>query len=172
VLPDAAKNIALTGFMAVGKTAVGRKLAQRLAWRFVDLDRAIEAAAGMKVQEIFKRDGEAYFRKLEKQKLREILVGERQVIATGGGAVLDEENLSLLKEKALLVCLKAKPETLLGRARSGAKRPLLDVADRAGRIRELLSQREAAYAKAHATVATDGAAVDDVVERIMKIIEA
>ena len=102
---SAPKNIALTGFMAVGKTHVGRKLARRLGWRFVDVDRAIERDEGRKVQEIFHRDGEARFRILEKQKLREVLARERQVIATGGGAVMDEENLALLKEKTLRVCV-------------------------------------------------------------------
>jgi shikimate kinase len=172
VLPRGKKNIALTGFMAVGKTVVGRKLALRLAWRFVDLDRAIEEAEGLKVQEIFRRKGEAHFRRLEKQKLREILLHDRQVIATGGGALMDDENLSLLKEKALLVCLTAKPETLLKRAGSGTKRPLLDVADREARVKELLSRREASYAQAHASIETDGVPVDDLVERIMKLIES
>jgi shikimate kinase len=172
VLPRGRKNIALTGFMAVGKTVVGRKLALKLAWRFVDLDRAIEAAEGMKVQEIFGRKGEAHFRRLEKDKLREILLRDHQVIATGGGAVMDEENLRMLREKALLVCLTAKPETLLKRAGPGAKRPLLDVADREQRIKELLSRRVASYAQAHASIETDGVPVEDLVERIMKLIES
>jgi shikimate kinase len=158
--------------MAVGKTVVGRKLALRLAWRFVDLDRAIEEAEGMKVQEIFGRKGEAHFRRLEKDKLREILLRDDQVIATGGGAVMDEENLRLLREKALLVCLTAKPETLLQRAGRGAKRPLLDVADREQRIKELLSRREASYAQAHASIETDGVTIENLVEKIVKLVES
>ncbi|HEY1372133.1 MAG TPA: shikimate kinase [Candidatus Binatia bacterium] len=163
----APKNIALTGFMAVGKTQVGRKVARRLGWRFIDVDRAIERDEGRKVQEIFHRDGEARFRLLEKQKLREILMRERQVIATGGGAVMDGENLSLLKEKALLVCLTARPETILGRVRGG-KRPLLDVADRETRVRELMSRRAPVYAQAHATIDTENLSIDEVVEEVLR----
>ena len=156
--------------MAVGKTVVGRKLARKLAWRFVDLDREIEAAEGLKVEGIFKRKGEAHFRRLEKQKLKEILLGERRVIATGGGAVMDEENLRLLKEKTLLVCLTAKPETLLKRSGSGRGRPLLEGKERKMRIEELLSQREKSYAQAHVAVDTGSLSVDDVVEEIVKSI--
>jgi shikimate kinase len=166
---SAPKNIALTGFMAVGKTHVGRKVARRLGWRFVDLDRAIERDEGRKVQEIFHRDGEAHFRILEKQKLREILAHERQVIATGGGAVMDEENLALLKEKALLVCLTAKPETILGRVRGG-KRPLLAVPDRETRMRELMSRRAPVYAQAHTTVDTENLSIDQVVEEVLRAV--
>lgn len=158
--------------MAVGKTAVGRRLAERLGWRFIDLDRAIEAAEGMKVQEIFRQRGEARFRELEKRKLREILREEGQVVATGGGAVLDPENLSLLRAESLLVCLTARPETILKRAGGGKQRPLLDVADRDERVRELLALRQAAYARAHAAVATDDASVDDVVEKIMQVVQS
>jgi shikimate kinase len=167
---SAPKNIALTGFMAVGKTHVGRKLARRLGWRFVDVDRAIERDEACKVQEIFRRDGEARFRVLEKQKLREILAKERQVIATGGGAVMDEENLALLKEKALLVCLTAKPETILGRVRGG-KRPLLDVADREPRVRELMNRRAPVYAQAHATIDTENLSIDQVVEQVLRVLQ-
>ena len=158
--------------MAVGKTVVGRRLAKKLGWRFVDLDRAIEAAEGMKVREIFERKGEAHFRRLEKRKLGEILRQERQVIATGGGAVVDEENLRLLKEKSLLICLTAGPETLLRRAGSGRRRPLLEGSVRKRRIEELLSRREKSYAQAHATIDTDSLSVEDVVEKILQTVES
>ncbi|HEY2986870.1 MAG TPA: shikimate kinase [Candidatus Binatia bacterium] len=157
--------------MAVGKTIVGRKLARRLRWRFVDLDRAIERAEGMKVQAIFERKGETAFRELERRKLGDVLGQERQVIATGGGAVVDEENLRLLREKSFLICLKAQPETLLKRAGGGKRRPLLDVADRQARIAELLRSREKNYAEAHASIETDGASVDDVVEKIIALVQ-
>ena len=169
--PGAPKNIALTGFMAVGKTNVGRKLARRLGWRFVDVDRAVEKSAGLKVQEIFNRHGEPRFRALEKAALKEILGGERQVIATGGGAVLDPENLALLKEKALLICLTATPETILGRA-GGGKRPLLDAAaDRGARVRELLSERAPMYAQAHAAIDTENRSIDEVVAEVLRMVE-
>lgn len=162
------RNIALTGFMAVGKTVVGRKLARRLGWRLVDVDRAIEEEQGMKVREIFEREGEAYFRKLEKRKLGEILSEENQVIATGGGAVVDEENLRLLKQKSFLVCLTASPETLLRRSGSGKERPLLQGDDKRRRIEELLARRRERYAEAHICIDTDSLSVDEAVEELLK----
>jgi len=154
--------------MAAGKTVVGRKLARRLKWRFVDLDRAIEKRERLKVSEIFHRKGEAYFRKVEKRLLEEMLGKEGQVIATGGGAILDVENLWLLKEKSLLICLRAPLETLLRRSERGAERPLLKGADRRNRIEELLTLREGRYAQAHVSIDTGRLTVDEVVEKIME----
>jgi shikimate kinase len=155
--------------MAVGKSAVGRILARRLKRRFVDLDKMIEKAEGMKVKDIFAVKGEIYFRDREKQFLAEILKNGNQVIATGGGAIIDENNLRLLKENALLVCLTASPDALLKRVGSGSKRPLLNGADRKSRIEELLHKRAERYAQAHLTVDTTGLTVDQVVEKIIEM---
>ena len=111
--------------MAVGKSAVGRNLAKRLRRRFVDLDRMIEKRTGLKVREIFEEKGEPYFRELEKQSLADLVQQPGHVIATGGGVVMDEENLRLLKDKTLLVCLSASTATILARVGNGTKRPLL-----------------------------------------------
>jgi shikimate kinase len=154
--------------MAVGKSAVGRALARRLKRRFVDLDKAIEKTEGMKVKEIFAIKGETYFREREKQLLAEILKNGNQVIATGGGAIIDEDNLRLLKESALLVCLTASPDALLKRVGSGSKRPLLDGADRKSRIEELLHTRTERYAQAHLTIDTTGLTVDQVAKKIIE----
>jgi len=156
--------------MAVGKSVVGRRLAQKLKWRFVDLDRAIEEAEGMKVHEIFERKGEAHFRRLEKQKLKQVLRQGRQVIAAGGGAVVDKENLRLLKEKSLLICLTAAPQTLLQRSGSGKGRPLLKGKDKRKRVEELLARRRERYAEAHVRIDTDSLSVDEVVDKIIKAI--
>ncbi|MBI3065940.1 MAG: shikimate kinase [Deltaproteobacteria bacterium] len=161
------RNIALTGFMAVGKSAVGRALAKRLERRFVDLDRVIEKSEQMKVKDIFSRKGEAYFRRLEKQKLAQVLEQENQVIATGGGVVMDEDNVRLLREKSLLICLTASAEVLLKRAGTGARRPLLKGGDRRERIEELLKQREKNYAQAHAAIDTSDLTVEEIVEKIV-----
>ena len=165
------KNIALTGFMAVGKTVVGRRLARKLDWRFVDLDRAIDEAEGMKVHEIFGLKGEAYFRAAEKRALKRLLGEDGQVLATGGGAIVDEENLRLLKERSLLICLTAAPETLLKRSGGAKRRPLLEGGERKERIEELLRRREQSYAQAHAIIDTDSLSVDEVVEKIMKLMK-
>jgi shikimate kinase len=167
---DAIQNIALTGFMAVGKSAVGRALARRLRRRFVDLDRLIEKAEGMRVRDIFGQKGESYFRQLEKKALAAVLQQEGQVIATGGGVVMDEHNLKMLREKSLLVCLTASPDVLVKRAGNGAKRPLLKGLDRKGRVEELLKQREKNYAQAHAIIDTSQLTVEQIVEKIIHLL--
>lgn len=153
--------------MAVGKSAVGRNLAKRLHRRFIDLDRLIEKHAGLKVREIFESKGEAYFRELEKQVLAELLQQSGNVIATGGGVVMDQENLRLLREKTLLVCLTASTETILTRVGSGTKRPLLKGPNRRERIEELLKLRADKYAQAHVTVDTSALTLEQVVEQIV-----
>jgi shikimate kinase len=158
--------------MAVGKSAVGRALAKSLKRRFVDLDRVIEKSEGMKVKDIFSREGEAYFRRLEKQKLAQLLDQENQIIATGGGVVMDEDNVRLLREKSLLICLTASAEVLLKRAGTGAKRPLLKGGDRRERIEELLKQREENYAQAHATIDTSDLTIGEIVEKVVGLASA
>ena len=153
--------------MAVGKSAVGRALAKRLERRFVDLDRVIEKSEQMKVKDIFSRKGEAYFRRLEKQKLAQVLEQENQIIATGGGLVMDEDNVRLLRENSLLICLTASAEVLLKRAGTGAKRPLLKGGDRRERIEDLLKQREKNYAQAHAAIDTSDLTIGEIVEKIV-----
>ena len=158
--------------MAVGKSAVGRALAKRLKRRFVDLDRVIEKSERMKVKDIFSRKGEAYFRRLEKQKLAQVLARGEQIIATGGGVVMDGDNVKLLREKSLLVCLTASAEVLLKRAGTGAKRPLLKGGDRRERIEELLKQREKNYVLAHAAIDTSDLTVGQIVEKILALASA
>jgi len=165
------KNIALIGFMAVGKSAIGRTLAKKLRRRFVDLDRVIERAEGSKVREIFEHKGEAYFRQLEKQALADVLEENNQVIATGGGVILDDQNLQILREKALLIGLSAEMDVLLARAGDATKRPLLQGSNRREKIEILLRQRAARYAQAHVTIDTSNLTVDQVVKRIMGMLE-
>jgi shikimate kinase len=161
------QNIALIGFMAVGKSAVGRNLAKKLRRRFVDLDRAIEKTAGMKVRQIFASKGEDYFRRLEKETLAAILERDGQVLATGGGVVLDEENLALLRETTILIGLTASIDRLCARAGNGAKRPLLKGANRRERIEHQLRQRQSRYDQAHFTVDTSALTAEQVAEEIM-----
>ena len=165
------KNIAITGFMAVGKSVVGQKLAQRLKRPFVDLDHAIEDREGSRVEDIFRLKGEAYFRNLEKETLQEVLNQDGQVIATGGGAVTDEENLQLLKSKSVLICLTASPGKLLRRSGLENHRPLLQGNDRLQRIEELLRHREEVYRQAHISFDTEHLPVAEVVDEIIKAID-
>jgi shikimate kinase len=166
---DSHKAIALTGFMAVGKSAVGRVLARRLKRRFIDLDKVIEKTQGMRVKEIFAVKGEPHFRELEKQALAEVVSSGQHVIATGGGAVLDADNLRLLLDETLLVCLTASPEALLKRTGSGSARPLLNGGERKSQIEKLLRLRAQAYGNAHFTIDTTDLTVNQVVERILEM---
>jgi shikimate kinase len=156
--------------MAVGKSAVGRTLARKLKRRFVDLDKAIEKAEGMKVRDIFEQRGEPYFRQREKEILAQVLERNGQVIATGGGVVIDEENLKLLRNKAILVCLKASTDVLVKRAGNGARRPLLKGSQRKERIEEMLKQRESGYAQADALVETSDLTIDEVANKIVTLL--
>jgi shikimate kinase len=142
-------HLFLVGMMGVGKTTVGRRAAERLGWRFVDADAAIEARVGCSVREVFAREGETGFRDLESRVLADLLDDDDpSVIAAGGGAVLREENRLHARARAEVVWLRARPETLLlrlgGRTDS---RPMLD-GDPVAAVRRLASERESAYAAA------------------------
>ncbi len=163
------QNVALTGIMGVGKSAVGRALARKLKRRFVDLDKIIEKSQGMKVSDIFAQRGELFFRQCEKQALNAILENDDQVIATGGGAIIDEENLRRVKTKAVLVCLTANIDTLLKRLGLGSKRPLINHGDRKIRIQELLQLRQQQYAQAHFSVDTTDLTIDEVAAIIIEM---
>lgn len=160
--------VVLTGMMGTGKTSVGERLAERLGAAFVDTDDLVERAAGRSVAAIFASDGEAAFRVAEKRAIREALAVPRAVVATGGGAIVDPENLAALRAAAPLVCLTARPEVILARARAaGATRPLLQDAEPAARIAALLAARAPAYAQADLTLDTSARALDDVVAEVL-----
>lgn len=164
-------NIVLIGMMGSGKSAVGRFLAERLGRPFVDTDALVEAAAGCTVAELFAREGEAAFRDREAAVIAAVAARDRQVVATGGGAVLRPENRALLRASGLVIWLDAPPEALLQRARAQGieRRPLLAGEDPLGKLRSLAASRAAAYAAAaHLRVQTDGRTVAAVAEEILK----
>jgi len=158
----------LVGMMGAGKTTVGRALAERLRWRFVDTDAEIEERAGCTVAEIFATEGEAAFRERERRAV-EALAGEEAVVALGGGAIAQPEVRAKVAGTGTLVYLRAEPETLAARLGPADERPLLagrGPRERLERLRELLLEREPAYASATLTVETDGATPEQVMERI------
>ena len=164
-------NITLTGFMGAGKTAVGKRLAKRLGWTFVDLDERIAARTGKPIAQIFSEHSEAVFRRLERREVKRVIRGDQHVIATGGGAFLDPENRRLLKAIGPVVCLTAHPKTILERVKPTlATRPLLAAEPSLARIQQLMEQRAPAYAKADLTIDTTGLAVDEIVERVWEAI--
>jgi len=164
------RSIVLVGFMGSGKTSTGRRLAQRLGLPFVDADAEIEAAAGMTIAEIFARHGEPSFRDGERRVMARLLEEGPRVIATGGGAFLNDETRARIAARGLSVWLKADPEVLWRRVRKRTHRPLLQSADPETTLRTLLEQRYPYYARADVTVASrDGPhelAVDEIISAI------
>ncbi|MCP5099189.1 MAG: shikimate kinase [Chloroflexi bacterium] len=142
------KNIVLTGFMGTGKSTVGRIVAERLGYGFVDTDDVIEAEAGRSISDIFRESGESVFRQLEMD-VAQVLAGKTGlVIATGGRLMLNPENADALGRNGHVFCLMADPEVLAMRLlQEGGKRPLLDVPNPAERINALLQERAAGYGR-------------------------
>ena len=167
-------HVILTGFMATGKTEVGRRLARLLGWPFVDTDALVEAAAGRTVAEIFAADGEPRFRELERAAVEQACAVPEAVIATGGGALLDPQNRRRLAAAGPIVCLSARPEDILARIGDVSTRPLLangnGGGDRLARIRGLLAERAPAYAIATHAVDTSGLTVEQVAASIHALV--
>ena len=163
------RNIALTGFMGSGKSAVGKVLAGRLGRRFVELDDVIEEMAGKSIPDIFRQDGEIAFRELEIEATGRVSKGSDLVIACGGGIVLNMINIDRLRETSRIVYLTASPGAVLRRTRADDnERPLLNVPAPAERIRELLRFRRPFYERAaDLRISTSRLSTDSVAERII-----
>ena len=163
----AKRNIIVTGFMATGKSSVGKALAARLGYVFVDLDTLIEGEAGMPISQIFATQGEDSFRSMESRMVEQAACRDACVIATGGGAILNPRNLEALKRSGVVIALTAKPETILERLGTGEDRPMLRGGEKLERIRFLLAERAPAYAKADLTVDTTERSIPQVVDHIL-----
>jgi shikimate kinase len=139
-------NVALIGFMGVGKTTVGEALASRLKKRFVRTDDLVVKLARKPIPQIFREEGESRFRELEMEAVRQVSEKDDFVIDCGGGVVLNRVNIERLRKKAKIVLLTASIETILGRVKNeGSERPLLSVPNQLERIKELLAARESFY---------------------------
>ena len=149
------ENLILIGFMGTGKTSLGKLLANRLGRGFIDLDQKIEHDAKMTIPQIFELHGEKYFRELEKKAVREVSERKNLVIATGGGTVKDAENVRLLKNSGVIICLTTDPEEIFRRTERRGERPVLDSGeDRLATIKKLLAEREIFYSQADYTIDT------------------
>ena len=149
-------NVILTGFMGTGKTSLGKLLATKLGRPFVDIDKKIEAEQKLSIPKIFEQFGEEHFRALEKSAVKELSERRGLVIATGGGTIKDEENLQLLKNSGVLICLTTEPEEIFNRTARRGERPVLDGGgdERLATIKKLLAERKNFYDRADYQVDT------------------
>jgi shikimate kinase/3-dehydroquinate synthase len=161
------RSIVLVGMMGAGKTSVGRRLAQRLGLPFADADAEIEAGAQMTIPEIFERFGEPYFREGERRVIARLLVGGPKVLATGGGAFLNEATRQRIGETGVSVWLRPDFEVLLRRVRKRSNRPLLRTGDPEQTLRRLLDERTPTYALADLTIDSRDGPHDVVCDAIM-----
>jgi shikimate kinase/3-dehydroquinate synthase len=161
-------NIFLVGLMGSGKTTIGRALAKRLNKRFVDADHEIEARTGATIPLIFEIEGEASFRQREADVIRDLTAQEGIVLATGGGAVLNEQSRQFLKERGTVIYLRASVNSILQRTSYDRNRPLLQTDDPKARIEELSQQRAPLYQEvAHIIIETGRPNVQSVVQTIL-----
>lgn len=163
-------NVILMGFMASGKSTVGRVLARDLDWEFVDTDRLIESEQGTSIPQIFEDRGEAAFRDLESAIAERLDGMHHRVIATGGGFPLREKNLEAARRAGAVVLLMASADQIWHRVASSKHRPLLQKDDPKGEIRRLLAERESAYDAISIKVRTDGKTPYTIAEEILKAI--
>lgn len=163
------RHVILVGLPGSGKTTVGRLVAERLGARFADLDEEIEARMGKSIARIFADDGEAAFRALEAELGEALLAGPPQVIAPGGGYVMDPVRRRQALAEGLVVYLATTPRVAAERLSGSRPRPLLGGADPALGLAELLGQRRPAYLEAHQTVTTDGLTPEQVADRVVRL---
>lgn len=162
--------IVLVGLMGAGKTSVGRRLAEKLGIPFVDADHEIEAAAGKTIPEIFADHGEAYFREGERRVIQRLIGNGAQVLATGGGAYMNEETRARIQEHGISVWLRAALPVLMKRVAKRQDRPLLQTDDPETVMRNLMDKRYPVYALADVTVESrdvqHGQMVNDVIRAL------
>ncbi|MCX5581248.1 shikimate kinase [Kaistia terrae] len=170
------RAIVLVGLMGAGKTSVGKRIATKLHLPFIDADAEIEKAADATIPEIFAQHGEAYFRDGERRVIRRLLDGNPKVLATGGGAFMNEETRSAILEGAVSIWLRAELDVLMARVRKRANRPLLQTADPEGTMRQLMTDRYPVYALANVHIlsrdVTHEVVADETIEALLAFLAA
>ncbi len=163
------ENIILVGFMGTGKTTVGQMVAERLGRPFIDMDTIIEERAGKKISDIFANEGEAHFRRLERDLVRELCRKWEQVIAPGGGIVLNPDNIRDFDETGMVICLLAEPEAILERVGKESHRPLLETDDKARAVTDLLNKRRPFYHAIPQQIDTTHLSAAEVADRVIEL---
>ncbi len=168
----AGRSVVLVGMMGAGKSAVGRRLAGRLGLEFRDADTEIEEAAQKTISEIFAADGEAFFRDKERRVIARLLACDKPIVlATGGGAYMNEETRALIGRCSVSIWLKAELDVLMRRVRRKPTRPLLQTPDPEGTLRKLIEIRYPIYAQADVTVLSRDVAQETVLEDVVTALE-
>lgn len=165
-------SVALVGLMGAGKSAIGTRLAQHWGVGFTDTDTEVERAAGMSIADIFELHGEPAFRDCERRVVARLLDGPPRVLATGGGAFVQDATRALIREQAVSVWLKADLETLHRRTHKRGHRPLLQTEDPRAKLERLAAERDPIYAQADLTVPTDNRHLDATVAAVAEAVEA
>lgn len=166
------KNIVLVGFMGTGKSSAGRIVAERLGMKFIDMDDEIVRREGCAIPDIFRDRGEAAFRELERALVKELAGQEGFVVSTGGGIVLNPENIRDFSATGLVICLTALPETVLKRVEHDTNRPLLAGGDKLQKIIELQAKRQALYDAIPAKIPTEGHRPADTADAVIAMYHA
>ena len=164
------KNIVLIGFMGAGKTLVSQKLAQTLGWERVSTDEMIEEREQHTISDIFSDSGEPYFRAIEAEVVRDVVMRRGLVIDCGGGVVLNEDNVATLRRSGTIFYLKASPEVIYERVKDDTNRPILNVANPAAKIAELLAQRHPLYMEADHVIEVDALSAHEIVQKITALL--
>ena len=164
-------NIVLFGFMGTGKSAISKKLADVLHQDVCEMDELIEKQEQMPISTIFKEKGESHFRQLERDLVKKLSKEDDKIISTGGGVILNEKNIIDFKKNGILISLMASPEAIYQRVKDETHRPLLKTKDPLKTIQELLDYRNPFYEKAPYHIDTSNLSINEVVDKILKIIE-
>jgi len=168
-MTSAATNLYLVGFMGTGKSTVGRQVAKQMNFQFVDSDQEIERTQGKPVSAIFAEQGEAAFRRMEREFVEHGHPVQGCVVACGGGLVVPPGMLELLRSRGIVICMHAPIETIIERIMHTTHRPLLQVEDRAQRLRELYAQREALYRRTGTMVLTDNRPLREIAAHVLRV---
>jgi len=161
-------NIVLTGFMGTGKSTVGKIVADKLSYQYLDTDESIQKDVRMSISDIFAKKGEPFFREVESKIIELVSLLDKFVIATGGGVPLKASNMDLLEKNGRIFCLSAKPETILERLKGDSSRPLLKKKDPLAEIKNLLEQRKDYYKRCFRVIETDNIALKQAADIIIK----
>lgn len=165
------RNIVLIGFMGVGKTSVGKLLAEKMKYSFIDTDKLIESRTNMLISDIFERYGEKYFRKIESEVVEEASKAKGAVIATGGGVVLNPSNIDNLKKDGFIIFLDASPRFIYNNIINEGHRPLLNEDNKLEKIEQLLHQRKDYYNCYHSKIDVDELSVGQVADKVLDILK-